>query len=122
MPDQRFRSWEHLKRESDFRLTFDRKRSVSDDRLIVYARENGHEYNRLGMSVSRKVGGAVVRNKIRRLYREAFRLTKADLPKGMDLILIPRGPGVPKLTELMESLRNLAPLAAKRLNRDSKPK
>ena len=74
------------------------------------------------MSVSRKVGGAVVRNKIRRLYREAFRLTKADLPTGMDLILIPRGPRVPELTDLMESVRNLIPLAAKRLNRDSNPK
>lgn len=121
MSDQRFRSWEHLKREGDFRLTFDRKRSVSDERLIIYARENGLEHNRLGMSVSRKVGPAVVRNKLRRLYREAFRLTKAELPTGMDLILIPRGTNPPNLIELMESLRKLIPQAAQKLARDAKP-
>ena len=121
MPDQRFRSWEHLKREGDFRLTFDRKRSVSDERLIIYARENGLEHNRLGMSVSRKVGPAVVRNRLRRLYREAFRLTKAELPTGMDLILIPRGTNPPNLIELMESLRKLIPQAAQKLARDAKP-
>ena len=121
MSDQRFRPWEHLKREGDFRLTFDRKRSVSDERLIIYARENGLEHNRLGMSVSRKVGPAVVRNTLRRLYREAFRLTKAELPTGMDLILIPRGTNPPNLIELMESLRKLIPQAAKKLARDAKP-
>jgi ribonuclease P protein component len=121
MPDQRFRPCEHLKRESDFRLTFDRKRSVSDERLILYARENNLAHNRLGLSVSRKVGPAVVRNKVRRLYREAFRLTKGELPTGMDLILIPRGQKTPTLVELMESLRKLIPQAAGKLARDAKP-
>jgi ribonuclease P protein component len=122
MPDHRFRPCEHLKRESDFRLTFDRKRSVSDEWLIVYARENNLAYNRLGLSVSRKVGPAVVRNKVRRLYREAFRLTKNELPTGMDLILIPRGQKSPTLVELMESLRKLVPLASRKLARDDKSK
>ena len=119
MANQRFRPWEHLKRESDFRLTFDRKRSVSDERLIISARDNGLEHNRLGMSVSRKVGSAVVRNRLRRLYREAFRLTKTELPIGLDLILIPRGPKQPSLAEIMESLRKLVPQAARKLARDA---
>ena len=121
MSNNRFRPCEHLKRESDFRLTFDRKRSVSDERLIIYARENGLAYNRLGLSVSRKVGPAVVRNKVRRLYREAFRLTKGELPVGMDLILIPRGVGIPTRDDLMDSLRKLVPQAARKLARDVKP-
>jgi ribonuclease P protein component len=110
-----FRPHEHLRRPADFRRTFDRKRSVSDERLIVYACENGLSYNRLGMSVSRKVGSAVVRNRLRRLYKEAFRLTKADLPAGLDLVLIPRGAFIPNLDELKQSLATLVPQVARRL-------
>lgn len=94
---------------------YDRKRSVSDQRLIIYACENERAYNRLGMSVSRKVGNAVVRNRLRRLYREAFRLTRASLPTGLDLVLIPRGPAEPTLADIMESLTRLIPQAARKL-------
>ena len=71
--------------------------------------------------VSRKVGGAVVRNRFRRLYREAFRLTRAELPIGMDLVLIPRGPAIPTLEQLMASLRKLLPQVARKLTREGKP-
>jgi ribonuclease P protein component len=117
MSDQRFRPKEHLRLASEFRRVYDRKRSVSDDRLIVYACENGRDYNRVGLSVSRKVGGAVVRNKFRRLYREAYRQSRDGMPTGMDLVLIPRNAEVPAIEQLMESLRKLLPQAAKRLNK-----
>src|SRR5262249_39254638 len=113
-----FRPHEHLRRPADFRRTFDRKRSVSDDRLIVYACENGLTHCRIGLSVSRKGGAAVVRNRLRRLYKEAFRLTKADLPTGLDLVLIPRGTAIPTLDELKKSLAKLVPQAARRLAKD----
>jgi ribonuclease P protein component len=117
MSSQRFRPHEHLRLASEFRRVYDRKRSVSDLRLIVYACENGRDYNRLGLSVSRKVGGAVVRNRFRRLYREAYRLTRDGLPTGMDLVLIPRNAEQPTLEELKESLRSLLPQAARKLNK-----
>ena len=85
-----FRPHEHLRRPADFQLVYDRRRSVSDDWLIVYACENDLPYLRLGLSVSLKVGGAVQRNRLRRLYREAFRLTRHEMPTGLDLVLIPR--------------------------------
>src|SRR5438094_8419118 len=102
-----FRPDEHLRRPADFRRTYDRRRSVSDSWLIVYACENGLPHLRLGLSVSRKMGQATHRNRLRRLYREAFRLTRSAMPVGLDLVLIPRGPQEPPLDELKRSFPGL---------------
>jgi ribonuclease P protein component len=86
-----FRPHERIKDPADFRRAFDRKRSASDDVLIVYGVENGLDHPRLGISISRKkVRRATVRNRIKRLIREAFRLNKAKLPTGIDLVVLPR--------------------------------
>jgi ribonuclease P protein component len=111
----RFEPHEHLRRTKDFRRVYDRRRSVSDHWLIVYACENDLPHLRLGLSVSRKVGQATHRNRLRRLYREAFRLTRHQMPVGMDLVLIPRRPDEPALEELMKSLPRLVAQVAKKL-------
>jgi ribonuclease P protein component len=118
-PSYRFRPPEHLRRPADFRRVYDRRRSVSDSWLIVYVCENGLPYLRLGLSVSRKMGGAVQRNRLRRLYREAFRLTRHEMPVGFDLILIPRRPQPPELVLLKESLLRLVRQAARKLEREA---
>jgi ribonuclease P protein component len=110
----------HLRRPSDFRRVFARRRSASDESIIVYACENGLPHLRLGLSVSRKVGGAVTRNRLRRLYREAFRLTRADMPTGLDLVIVPRGSDEPSLDQLKASLPRLVKTLAGRLQRDKK--
>ena len=117
-----FRPHEHLRRPADFQLVYERRRSASDALLIVYVRENGLPHLRLGLSVSKKNGGAVQRNRLRRLYREAFRLTRHELPVGLDLVLIPRKPAAPELEELKRSLPRLVTQVARRLEKEGGPR
>src|ERR1700722_16400978 len=115
-PDSfRFQRHEHLRRTKDFRLVYDRRRSVSDQWLIVYARENDLPHLRIGFSVSRKVGQATHRNRLRRLYREAFRLTRHEMPVGLDLVLIPRQNNLPTPDDLKQSLPRLVRHVARKL-------
>jgi ribonuclease P protein component len=116
---RRFLKAEHLHRPSDFRRVYERRRSVSDAWLIVYACENGLPHLRLGCSISRKVGGAVQRNRLRRLYREAFRLTKHEMPAGLDLVLIPRQVGEPGFDDLKRALPRLVEQLARKLAREA---
>jgi ribonuclease P protein component len=116
----RFRPAEHRRRPSDFRRVYDRRRSASDGCLIVYACENGLPYSRVGLSVSRKYGPAVQRNRLRRLYHEAFRLGREELPVGLDLILIPRSPEEPSLAQLQQSRPRLVGQVAQRLAREAR--
>jgi ribonuclease P protein component len=118
--NRRFRRYEHLRRSAEFRRVYDRRRSFADQRLVVYACENGLDYTRIGLSVSRKYGSAVRRNRLRRLYREAFRATRAELPVGLDLILIPKGSVEPALLDLCESLRQLVAQASRKLGIDAR--
>jgi ribonuclease P protein component len=104
-----------LRRPADFQRVYDRRRSASDAWLIVYGCENGLTHARLGLSVSRKNGNAVQRNRLRRLYREAFRLTRHEMPGGLDLVLIPRKPQEPTLEQIEESLCRLVNQLARRL-------
>lgn len=115
-----FRREERLHRPADFKKVFDRRCSVSDGWLIVYGLPNGLAFCRLGLSVSRKVGPAVHRNRIRRLYREAFRLSRAAMPTGLDLVLIPRSPAEPRLADLRAGLPVLVAALARRLGRKEK--
>jgi ribonuclease P protein component len=110
---------ERLRRTSDFRRVYDRRRSVSDAILIVYGCPNDMPHNRLGLSVSRKFGPATVRNRMRRLFREAFRLTKHELPTGLDLVLIPRCSEPPALLDLKTSLTKLIRQVAQKLAREA---
>ena len=115
----RFRPHEHLRRPADFQAVYDRRRSAADGTLVVYARENGLGYSRVGLSVSKKFGPAVRRNRIRRLLREAFRLSKEELPVGYDLVLVPRPRDEYELNDIRNSLGRLAKQAVKKIERDA---
>ena len=80
----------HLRLPSEFSAVYDARVRESRGPLMAYALPNALGYPRLGMSVNRKVGTAVRRNRIRRLIRESFRLLQHDLPQGYDLVVVVR--------------------------------
>ncbi|HEV3384037.1 MAG TPA: ribonuclease P protein component [Gemmata sp.] len=109
-----------MKTPAEFERCYARKKSASDTLLIVYACENGLPHPRLGRSVSKKIGGAVVRNRYKRLFREAFRLKQHELPVGIDLVVIPRPGEKPTLETIENSLIKLAHQAARKLSSGNK--
>lgn len=111
----RFRPSDRLRMESDFKRVYQRRVRASDQTLLIYVCENGSNRTRLGLSVSRKVGGAVVRNRWRRLIREAFRHHRGSLPAGVDLVVIPKFANPPSLVAISASLDAVVRRAARRL-------
>lgn len=71
-----------------FTAVFDAKMKKVSGPLIVHTRINGLSHPRLGLSVSRRVGGSVLRNRVKRMLREAFRLCQHDWPRGYDVVIV----------------------------------
>ena len=79
-----------LKKNSDFRRLYAKGKSAANPSMVVYCRRNREGENRLGYSVSTKLGHAVVRNRIRRRLREVVRLNAPRLRSGWDIVLVAR--------------------------------
>lgn len=85
-----FRHRQRLHGNRAFAAVFDAKLRKNMGPITVCGRPNTLEYNRLGLSVPRRVGSAVVRASIKRRLREAFRLGQHDGPTGYDLVIVVR--------------------------------
>ena len=79
-----------LKENHLFRRAYSRGKSAADSRLALYVRRNGQKANRLGLTVSTKVGRAVTRTRVRRRLREIYRLNEGALASGCDVVLVAR--------------------------------
>ncbi|ODA29383.1 ribonuclease P protein component [Planctopirus hydrillae] len=119
----RFVKAQHLRRPAEFELVYRHKQKVADGVLLVFARRrsthvpsHGPEETRakdlsstrLGLSVSKRRGNAVMRNREKRLIREAFRLTQLERPQGLDLIVVPIATTPLTLDQVKQSLVKLS--------------
>jgi ribonuclease P protein component len=127
MPDQTFGRQFRLRTPADFDQVYRTKVFAADDVLVMNARASDLPHPRLGLSISKKVGNAVTRNRWKRLIREAFRLSRAELPPGIDLVVRPQKDASADLTAIKASLAALAARVAKRIaarpkNQEPRPK
>ncbi len=83
-----FKKYEKLHKEKDFKNVFSGKEKIFSDYLRLYFCENNLKYSRLGISIKKSFGKAVIRNRAKRHIREFFRTTKHKLKKNIDMIFI----------------------------------
>lgn len=81
---------ESLKKNSYFQNVYKNGKSYSNRFFVMYVLENSLEKNRIGISVSKKVGNSVIRHHITRLVREAYRLQEEEFNSGLDIVVIAR--------------------------------
>jgi ribonuclease P protein component len=81
---------ESLKKNKDFQQVYHNGRSFANRYLVMYVLENQTKQNRIGISVSKKVGNSVIRHHITRLIRESYRLHEDVFNSGLDIVVIAR--------------------------------
>ena len=81
---------ESLKKNKDFQIVYQQGTSQANRYLVMYVLKNQYMKNRLGISVSKKVGNSVVRHRITRLIRESYRLNEEEFKNGLDIVVIAR--------------------------------
>ncbi len=81
---------ESLKKNYQFRTVYKKGKSLATRNLVMYTYKNNLKINRVGISVSKKVGNSVVRSRVTRLIRESYRLSENRLINGYDIVIIAR--------------------------------
>ena len=82
---------ESLKKNKDFQKVYKKGKSYANKYLVMYVLKNDLEKNRIGISVSKKVGNSVIRHHLTRLIRESYRLHEDVFDSGLDIVVIARG-------------------------------
>ena len=94
---------ESLKRNGDFRKVYAGGKSYANRYLVLYVLNNGTNGNRLGISVSKKVGNSVIRHRITRLIRESYRIREDLFNIGLDMVVVARKSAKDKTCQEIES-------------------
>lgn len=116
--DKRLTKSLRVRSPQDFARIYAERCRASDGFLLVFGAPNRLPWTRVGLSVSKKLGNAVRRARLKRLLREAFRLSREELPTGLDLILIPKPQAEAGLQDFRASLVRLVRRLATRLCRE----
>ncbi len=97
-----------LNQNRDFRRLYARGRSLANQYLVIYCLKSRSGANKMGITVSKKLGIAVVRNRAKRLIREAYRLSEGRFKEGYDMVFVSRsrtaGAKMPQVREAMMAL------------------
>lgn len=120
MPDATFPKLMHLRSPANFERVYSRKCKAADGVLLLFLARNDVGVTRIGLSVSKKHGGAVERNQLKRWLREAFRLEREHFPTGVDLIAVPLAADRASLAAYRQSLIGLVKRLSRRLERSEK--
>ena len=102
---------ESLKKNSDFKNVYSNGKSYANKYLVMYMLENNIGRNRIGISVSKKVGNSVVRHRVTRLIRESYRLHENIFNSGLDIVIVARkSASTVKYIEIESALLHLGKL------------
>ena len=86
-----FNNTDGIRKDSDFRRVYQKGKSFADRNMVIYTLKNGSNKSRIGISISKKVGKANVRNRIRRYIKESYRLNIDEkIRPGLDIVFIAR--------------------------------
>ena len=92
-----------LKKYGDFQRVYKKGKSYANKYLIMYVLKQDTQENRIGISVSKKVGNSVIRHRITRLIRESYRLQESKFQNGFDIVVIARASAKGKTYQEIES-------------------
>lgn len=115
----RFKAEDRVRKQAEFDRVYEARVFAADNVLIINGVANGLAQSRVGLSIGKVVGNAVVRNRWKRLIREAFRQSRAQLPVGIDFVARPQKKAVAQFEPICCSLVALTAKIAKRLQRSS---
>ncbi|MCD8022136.1 MAG: ribonuclease P protein component [Lachnospiraceae bacterium] len=102
---------EFLKKYADFQRVYRKGKSYANRYLVMYVLRQDTQENRIGISVSKKVGNSVVRHRITRLIRESYRLNEEKFEQGLDIVVVARAGAKDRdFTEIKSALLHLARL------------
>ncbi len=90
-------------KNNEFKVVYENGKSYGNRLLVMYVNSNGLDYNRIGISVSKKVGNSVVRHRIKRLIKESLRLNGSMFDIGSDIVVIAKSAAVRKNYKEIES-------------------
>lgn len=102
-----------IKKNEDFQFVYKHGKSFANRQFVIYVLEKPDQKNfRIGLSVSRQIGTAIVRNRVKRLIRETFQHLKEDLPSHYDFVIIARKPAATmNFHEVKKSIIHILKLA-----------
>ena len=86
--------FQSLKNNRDFQRVYRQGRSRANRTFVMYLLENDREENRIGISVSKKIGNSIVRHRVTRVIREVMRLHWGDVAVGYDIVVVARKPAI----------------------------